>query len=99
MKDKLTNIHIKYTNKSNHESPYSISESGNLNNKYYEKNMSKILFSIQSLKKDQSKKLSKYFSNLSSETRKLLLPKVVAALFGESSYEIDIIKHGQIYNN
>ena len=57
----------------------------------------KIINEIKELKKNQATKLSKFFASLSAAARKILLPKVVAALFGESSYEIDIMRYAGMY--
>ncbi len=64
-----------------------------------EKDVVRKLYEIQVLKKDQSQKLGKFFSNISVTARKMLLPRVTAALFGESSYEIEMIKYAQIYKS
>jgi len=55
------------------------------------------LHELQSLKDEQVKRLGKYFGSMPLTLRKTLLPKVVAALFGESAYEIEILKQAQLF--
>jgi len=46
-------------------------------------------------KKEHVKKLGKIFSNMTISTRKAILPRVAAAVFGEAGYEIEILKYAQ----
>ena len=66
-----------------------------LSPKEYEKELTRRMIELQRFKKDQAQKLGKFFSNIPLSSRKQLLPKITAALFGETSYEIEIIKHAQ----
>jgi len=52
---------------------------------------------IENLKREETQKLGKLFASIPLSTRKMLLPRVTAAVFGESSYEIEVIKHVQQY--
>ena len=52
---------------------------------------------LQLLKRDFIVKLGKYFSTLPLATRKSLISKISAALFGESSYELELNKQAQQY--
>ncbi len=69
----------------------------NPTNRDYEREIARRVIRLQQVKREQAQRLGKYFANLSLETRKNLLPRITAALFGESSYEIEIIKQAQIY--
>ncbi len=52
---------------------------------------------LETLKKEETQKLGKFFASISMAARKMVLPRVTAALFGESAYEIEILKHVQQY--
>ena len=48
-------------------------------------------------KKEHAQKLGKCFYSMPLATQKYMLPKVTACLFGETSYEIEIMKQAQFY--
>ncbi len=47
---------------------------------------------IETLKREYAGRLGKVMSKLPQSTQKLLLSRVVAALLGESAYEIEVVK-------
>ncbi len=56
------------------------------------------IYALNVMKKEQAQRLGKFFANMNASGRKLLLPRVTAALFGETTYEIEIMRHAQMYN-
>ncbi len=62
-----------------------------------EAELAKARSDIELLKKEYAQKLGQFFARIPPSLRKALLPRVCAALFGESTYELDIVKHAQQY--
>ena len=59
----------------------------------YEKELIQLRSEIENLKKETAKRLGYALSNVPITTRRMLLPKSTAALFGEAGYEIEVAKH------
>eukprot|EP00831_Metopus_contortus_P044134 TRINITY_DN35402_c0_g1_i1.p1 TRINITY_DN35402_c0_g1~~TRINITY_DN35402_c0_g1_i1.p1 ORF type:complete len:246 (+),score=23.77 TRINITY_DN35402_c0_g1_i1:56-739(+) len=58
----------------------------------YEPEITQKINEEKMLKKQYAAKLGKYFINIPVSKRKQILPIIVSALFGESSFELDIMK-------
>jgi mRNA deadenylase 3'-5' endonuclease subunit Ccr4 len=59
---------------------------------YKEMSIMKKKTELKELKKQEMKRILKVFSTVPPSSRKILLPKIIPALFGENLYEIEITK-------